>query len=198
MSAHATIPAAEAFRPLKDGGCPLVSGEAIFPAKEDIMNRRTALTLTSMALLFLAAAPKIGLAETNPLIGKWKLNLAKSKYSGSPPPRSTTLTFAGEGPSLTNTAESTDAQGQTTKIVFMHIYDGKPHPTTGAPGGLYDATAYTRVDANTVNFVRTKDGKPVQTGTNVVSADGKTYTVTITGIGANGQPINSVGVYEKE
>jgi hypothetical protein len=80
----------------------------------------------------------------------------------------------------------------------MHIYDGKPHPTTGVPGGLFDATTYTRMDANTVSFVRTKDGKPVQTGTNVVSADGKTFTVTITGIGPDGQQINTVGVYEKQ
>jgi len=165
------------------------------------MNWRTTLTLTSMGLLFLAAVlatavPEIGLAQSNPLIGTWKLNLAKSRFSGSPPPRSTTLTFAGEGQNLTNTAESIDAQGQTTKTVFMHIYDGKPHPTTGS--GIYDATTYDRVDAYTVNWVRSKDGKAVQTGSNVVSADGKTYTVTTIGIGANGQQISSLAVYEKQ
>jgi hypothetical protein len=170
-------------------------------ALETIMNRRT--TLTSIALVFLAAAlltaaPKIGLSQSNPLVGTWKLNLAKSKFSGSPPPRSTTLTFAGEGENLTNTAETIDAQGQTIKIVFMHIYDGKPHPTTGVPGGIYDTTTYNRVDAYTVNFVRSKDGKAVQSGSNVVSADGKTLTVTSAGIGANGQQINSFAVYEKQ
>ena len=40
------------------------------------MNRRAGLTLTTMALLFLAAllttaVPKIGLAQSNPLIGTW-------------------------------------------------------------------------------------------------------------------------------
>src|SRR5437899_12903186 len=98
------------------------------------MNRRTTLTLTSMALFFLAAVlttavPEIGLAQSNPLIGTWKLNLAKSKYMGVPPPRSTTLTFVGEGQNLTNTADTIDAQGQAVKTVFSHIYDGKPHPT---------------------------------------------------------------------
>src|SRR6516225_7333959 len=70
--------------------------------KEGIMNWRTTLTLRTMGLLFLAAVlatavPEIGLAQSNPLIGTWKLNLAKSRFSGSPPPRSITLTFAGEG-----------------------------------------------------------------------------------------------------
>jgi hypothetical protein len=144
------------------------------------------------------AAPKVGLAQTSPLIGAWKLNLAKSKFSGSPPPRSTTLTFAGEGESLTNTAETIDARGHATRTVFMHVYDGKPHPTTGAAGGVFDATTYNRVDSYTVNFARSKAGKVVQTGSNVVSADGKTLTVTTAGIGASGQEISIVAVYEKE
>jgi len=167
------------------------------------MNRRTTLALTSMALFFLAAVlttalPEIGLAQSNPLIGTWKLNVAKSRYSGSPPPRSTTLTFAGDGQNLTNTAETIDAQGQTIKTVFAHTYDGKPHPTTGVAGGLFDTSTYNRVDANTVNFVRSKDGKVVQTGSNVVSADGKTFTVTTIGIGPNGQQISTFAVYEKQ
>jgi hypothetical protein len=156
-----------------------------------------------MALLILAAVlttavPDVGLAQSSPLIGTWKLNLAKSRFSGSPPPRSTTLTFAGEGQNLTNTAETIDAQGQTIKAVFIHVYDGKPHPTTGVAAGLYDSSTYNRVDAYTVNFVRSKDGKTVQTGSNVVSADGKTFMVTTIGIGANGQQISSFAVYEKQ
>jgi hypothetical protein len=142
--------------------------------------------------------PQVGLAQSNPLIGTWRLNLAKSKYMGAPPPRSTTLTFAGEGQNLTNTAETIDAQGQTIKVVFTHIYDGKPHPTTGVPGGLYDASAYTRIDASTIDFVRSKDGKAVQTGRAVLSSDGKTYTVTTEGTGPNGQAINTVAVFEKQ
>jgi hypothetical protein len=153
------------------------------------MNRHTTLTLTSMALLFLAgvlatAIPKIGLAQSNPLVGTWKLNIAKSKFAG-PPPRSLTLTFAGEGESLTNTAEIIDAQGRASTTVFVHIYDGKPHPTTG--NSNYDSTAYTRINTNTVNFVRFREGKSAETGSIVVSADGKTYTATAEGTAVNGQ-----------
>jgi len=162
------------------------------------MSRPTTLTLTALlvlAALLVTAVPNIGLAQSNPLIGTWKLNLAKSKLAG-PPPRSLTLTFAGEGQNLTNTAEIIDAQGQASKAVFMHIYDGKPHPTTGNPN--YDSTAYTRVDTNTVNLVRFREGKQVETGHIVVSGDGKTYTATAEGTAANGQQYSIVLVYDRQ
>jgi hypothetical protein len=47
------------------------------------MNRRTTLVLTGVALLGFAAAtlPDLGFAQSNPLIGTWKLNLDKLKFS---------------------------------------------------------------------------------------------------------------------
>jgi len=162
------------------------------------MNRRNILVGLTSFCLAATALPGIGIAEDNPLIGSWKLNLEKSKYSPGPAPRSLTLNFVADGANLTNTAEGIDAEGKATKSVFAHIYDGKPHPTTGVPGGLYDSSTYTRSDAHTVNFVRSKDGKTVQTGSIVLSADGKTLTVTTEGTGPNGQPIHNVAVYEKQ
>lgn len=160
------------------------------------MNRRTMLIAGFSAAVFATAAPQVALAQTSPLMGVWKLNLDKSKFSPGPPPKSQTLNFEGAGQDLKDTAETTDAQGQATKIVFMHIYDGKPHPTTGNP--LFDTTTYTPVDAYHVNWVRSKDGKAILTGSNVVSSDGRTFTVTTEGTGANGEKISSVAVFEKQ
>jgi hypothetical protein len=159
------------------------------------MNRRTTCMLTGMALLGLAIAalPQIGFAQSSPLIGTWKLNLDKSKFSPGPPPRSGTLTYTQDGQNIRNTAQVTNP---TPTVVFMHIYDGQPHPSTGSPNA--DASAYTRVDANTVIFTRLKAGKLVATGTGVVSQDGKTFTVTTTGTLPNGQSVNSIGVYDKQ
>jgi hypothetical protein len=78
----------------------------------------------------------------------------------------------------------------------MHIYDGQPHPTTGSPA--FDASAYTRVDPNTFVFSRLKAGKLVGAGTGVLSQDGKTWTVTQAGTDANGRPLNSIAVYDKQ
>jgi hypothetical protein len=160
------------------------------------MDRRTVLIAGLSAAAFTAAALEVGLAQSSPLIGMWKLNLDRSKFSPGPAPKSQTLNFEGAGQDLKNTAETIDAQGRATKVVLMHIYDGKPHPTTGNP--LFDATTYTPVDAYHVNWVRSKDGKAVLSGSNVVSSDGKTFTVTTEGTGANGEKISSVAVFEKQ
>ena len=164
------------------------------------MNRRNVL-LKGFALIgfcLATALPGIANAQNNQLIGIWKLNLERSKFSPGPAPRSQTLSFTADGANLTNTADSIDAQGQATKTVFLHIYDGKPHAATGAAGGLFDSTTYTRTDDRTVNWVRSKDGKSVQTGSNVLSADGKTFTVTTDGAGPDGKPVHNVAVYEKQ
>ncbi|MGY4466940.1 hypothetical protein ACVWWK_002622 [Bradyrhizobium sp. LB9.1b] len=160
------------------------------------MNRRTIVVLGLLSAAFATAPSQVGLTQSNLLIGTRKLNLAKSKFSPGPPPKSQTLNFEGVGQDLKNTAETVDAQGQVTKIIFMHIYDRKPHPTIGNP--VFDATTYTPVDAYHAKWVRSKADKPVQTGSNEISSDGKTFTVTTEGVGLNGQPISSVAVYEKQ
>ena len=161
------------------------------------MNRRTTFMLTGMTLLGLAmvALPQVSFAQSGSLIGTWKLNLDKSKLVG-PPPRSATLTYTQDGQNMRSTAQGIDAQGNPTMVVFMHIYDGMPHPTTGSP--VYDASAYTRVDGNTLIVARFKAGKLVQIGTLVVSQDGKTLTGPSTGTQANGQLGNTILVYDRQ
>jgi hypothetical protein len=109
------------------------------------MTGRTTLTLLTKALLLLAVAlattlPQIGFAQSNSSAGTWKLNLAKSKYSPGPPPRSSTLAFQVEGQSLRATTEGIDAQGNPTKVVHgPYLYDGKSYPVTGSR--TYDAAS---------------------------------------------------------
>lgn len=140
-------------------------------------------------------APEL-IDQSDLLTGTWQLNLAKSKYHPGPPPKSGTLNVQGEGQNRRLTAVAIDAEGNPAAVEFMLIYDGKPYPATGAPG--YDASAYTRVDAHTVDFSLTKAGGVVQTGTNVVSPDRKTMTVTTIGTGANEPQINNIAVYDKQ
>jgi hypothetical protein len=81
--------------------------------------------------------------------------------------------------------------------VVMHIYDGQPHPSTGSSD--FDASAYTRVDANTIIFNRLKAGKLVATGTIVVSQDGKMLTVNTTGVGSTlSAAATGIEVYDKQ
>ena len=161
------------------------------------MNRRTLTTMTLLASVLPTALPQAGIAQSNPLIGTWKINLAKSKYSPGPAPRSGTTIFEAVGQGLKITAENTDAQGKPTKVDFGVIsFDGKSYPVTGTPD--YDASSYKQVNASTFESTRTKAGKVVQTVTIVVSADGKSRTVTTTGVDEKGQQINNVVVFEKQ
>jgi hypothetical protein len=63
---------------------------------------------------------------------------------------------------------------------------------------MFDASAYTRIDTNTVIISRFKAGKLVQIETLVVSTDGKTWTATRLGMDANGRKINDIAVYDKQ
>jgi len=160
-----------------------------------IVTRRLIVAVSAVVVLA-TGLPQVGFAQNSLLTGTWKLNLAKSKYSPGPPPKSATLTYRVEGQNVRRMAEGVDAEGKPTKSEWLHIYDGKSYTTTGVPG--YDATAYTRVDARSVNFTRTNAGKPVQTGSIVVTDDGKSLTITTTGTGPNGQPFNNVAFYDKQ
>jgi hypothetical protein len=161
------------------------------------MNRRTFTTTALLGLAVATALPQAGLAQSNPLIGTWKVNLAKSKYSPGPPPRSSTAIWEAVGQGLRITGERIDAQGNPTKLDFGVIsFDGKSYPATGDPA--YDATSYKQVNVSTFEFTRTKAGRVVQTETTVLSADGKSRTNTQTGVDEKGQQINNVYVFEKQ
>src|ERR1700730_9237115 len=117
------------------------------------MNRRTLTTMTLpfSAALFVTALPQIGFAQSNPLVGTWKINLGKSKYSPGPAPRSATLKYQAEGQNLKRTNEGTDAAGKPANNEWVIIFDGQPHPS---PGPNYDASVYAQVDPNTFHFTR--------------------------------------------
>lgn len=152
--------------------------------------------MLASVLFAIAVSPQVTFSQSDPMIGTWQLNLAKSKFSPGPPPRSLSHTLQGEGENRKFTTASVNAAGIPGGIATMHIYDGMPHPSTGSPN--FDATAYTRIDANTIILSRLKAGKLVQVETVVVSADGKTWTATRLGIDANGRQINDIAVYDKQ
>jgi hypothetical protein len=161
------------------------------------MNRRTVSMLLGAATLGLAmvGSTQPSFAQSNPMIGTWKLNVEKSKFAG-PPVKESILTYTQDGQNLKGVNQTTDAQGKTETGIFLHIYDGMPHPTTGV--SVWDASAYTRVDANTLITARFKDGRLVSVGSLVLSQDGKTMTGPQLGISPGGQSGNITLVYEKQ
>ena len=54
------------------------------------------------ALVIVLAAGSVLLAQSNPFVGTWKLNVASSKYNPGPPPQSQTRTWDAAGMVMVN------------------------------------------------------------------------------------------------
>jgi hypothetical protein len=134
-------------------------------------------------------------AQADSTIGTWKLNLARSKYNAGQPPKSSTVVIDAAGQGVKLTATTVIADGSTRKISYTAMYDGKDNPVTGTPD--YDTIAIKKT-ANGTDGTRKKGAKTVQTYTRMVSADGKTMTVTSKGTNAAGEKVDNVQVYDKQ
>src|SRR5262245_2878004 len=121
----------------------------------------------SVVILAVLAVAGVSYAQSDPAVGTWKLNVAKSKYTPGPLPKSNTVTIAAVPNGVHVTAKGEDAAGKPTGIDYTATADGKDMPVKGAPA--YDTTAMKRVDANTTEQTRKKEGKTVQTVTRKIS-----------------------------
>ena len=138
-------------------------------------------------------------ADDNPLIGKWKVNLAKTKYNVGTPPKSQVITYDMVGDALRLTAEIDNPQGHQTNS-YTAKYDGKDYPfTSTARDAVKGQTVrLKRIDATTTQRTTYFNGKQIGTVTEVVSKDGKTLTRTQKGVNAQGQPVDNVQVLDKQ
>lgn len=132
---------------------------------------------------------------TDPIVGSWELNVAKSKFSPGPAPKSESRTYVLAGQDIKASSTGIDASGERTAREWTINYDGKDRPVTGRPDA--DTLSLKRIDAFTTEFTQKKAGKVVITGTRVISKDGKVMTITTKGTNAKGQTINDVEVFEK-
>jgi hypothetical protein len=138
------------------------------------------------------------LAQTDSAAWTWKLNVAKSKYDPGPAPKGSTVTIAVVGEAVKVSTRGLDADGKPTGTQYTARLDGKDYPVKLTGPQDYDTVAFKRIDASTVEGTRKKAGSVVQTYTRVVSADGKTLTITTAGTNAKGQKVNNVAVYDKQ
>jgi hypothetical protein len=128
-------------------------------------------------------------------LGTWKLNEAKSKFSPGAP-KSTTVTYAAVGDSVKVTIDGTGFEGKPFHTEWTGKYDGKDYPVTGDP--VQSTRSYTRVNDRTVKVTVKSGDKVALTGELVVAADGKSRTVTASGIGPDGKKFNYTAVYDKQ
>jgi len=128
-------------------------------------------------------------------MGTWKLNEAKSKLAPGAP-KNSTVVYEAAGDNVKITVEGSDSEGKPTHNEWTGKFDGKDSQVTGDPNS--DARAYTKVDDHTLEFTVKKGDKVTTTGRVVVSADGKSRTVTTSGTDAKGKKVSSTAVYDKQ
>ena len=155
------------------------------------MKARTILMLT-LALCFVG----VGVCCAEDLnLGTWKLNEAKSKI----PPgfmKNTTVVYEAAGDSIKVTTDGTDRDGKPMHTEWTGKFDGKDYPLTGDPAS--DSRSYTKVNDHKLAMANKKGGKATTSGHIVVSADGKSRTLSVIGTDSAGKKVSSSAVYDKQ
>ncbi len=111
-------------------------------------------------------------------IGSWKLNLAKSKFSGTAP-RGVTRVYEDRGGGIVfSTITTTTATGTVNVLLVLYKIDGKEYAQVPRGAETTNTVSQRLIDANTVEGITKTNGKVVSGFTQTVSADGKTLTYT--------------------
>jgi hypothetical protein len=150
--------------------------------------------LIGLPFAFCFVAGSVCLAA-DPLIGTWKLNEAKSKFTPGQT-KNTMVVYETAGDKVKVTVEGVDAKGKQTRNEWTGKFDGRDYPVSGDPTS--NARAYKRVNDRTLEMTITRKGFPVGHGRIVVSPDGKTRTVTVSGTDPKGTRFKNTAVYDKQ
>jgi hypothetical protein len=151
----------------------------------------------AVALTFVALFVGVTMcfAAANPNLGTWKLNEAKSKL-GAGIPKNLTVVYEAAGDNIKGTIDGVDGMGKPTHNEWTGKFDGKDYPVSGDPTS--DTRAIKKIDDHNYELTVKKDGKVTMSGKAVISADGKTRTVTVSGTNAAGKKVKGTSVYDKQ
>ena len=131
----------------------------------------------------------------NPNMGTWKLNEAKSKF----PPgasKNNTVVYEAAGDNVKVTVDGVNGEGKPTHNEWTGKLDGKDYPLVGDSNA--DTRAYKTINDRTTELTNKKAGKVTVTGKIVISADGKSRTVTVSATDPSGKKVSYTAVYDKQ
>ena len=148
-----------------------------------------------VGLVMVFAAGAASAQSSDPLDGTWKLDASKSTWSPGPAMKSSTITYEGTDAARKVTVDNTPATGAAQHWSYSGAL-GKELPVTGNNANA-DVEVLKRINATTLEFQYLKGGKPTIKYVGVLSADGKTWTLTASGTDAQGQAIHNVLVYSR-
>jgi len=133
-------------------------------------------------------------AEDQLLLGTWTLNLEKSRYASGKPPRRQTRTYEARGRDVRATVDTVTADGRTLHVEFLATYDSQEHPVTGSVDA--DMIKMKKTAPRTSEATLSHAGKVSGVAKRVISADGRTLTITYDGE-TEGNQLHYISVYDK-
>ena len=157
------------------------------------LGRLVGVTLGALAFGVVSMAAQ----ANDPIVGTWRLDVAKSTYKPGPAPKSTTIVVTPEGKGIKVAVDVVNADGSPLKWGFATLRDGKEEaPVTG--NAMVDTVTATLDSPTAGTNVYKKAGKVVMTTKVAIAADGKSMTVTTTGTNPQGQAVNNLAHFVRQ
>jgi hypothetical protein len=146
-----------------------------------------------LLMLFVQALPGPG---TSAMSGTWKLNVAKSTYVGRQPHQAMTFKLSKEGQAVRLVRDGVGADGNVIRDEQISYYDGKERPYQGRRSA--DTYSARKLDDYTTVNTWKKDGKVMLVARSIVSEDGKSMVIVLTGTDLQGRAFRQVEIFEKQ
>jgi hypothetical protein len=151
-----------------------------------------------LGFLILAAQPHLlgqsaAVGGETALIGTWRLDVAKSKYSPGPPLKGETRIYTRDGSGIQGRIDRQYADGRREVIDYRADLD-REVPVSGTKA--YDAVRLKRIDPHTTEGVLSHAGRTFGFSRRVISADGRTMTIWFRRE-EPGDMVNNLAVYTK-
>jgi len=147
-----------------------------------------------MALVLCLAGAAVCFAQ-DVNMGTWKLNESKSKFTAGAT-KNHTVVYEAAGDNVKVTVDGTDSSGKAVHNEWTGKFDGKDYPLVGDSSA--DMRSYKKMDDHSMMLTNKRGGKVVLTGHIVVSADGKSRTVTTSMTDDKGKTVKNTAVYDKK
>jgi hypothetical protein len=106
------------------------------------------------------------------------------------------VTYAEKKDKIQVTVDGMDKDGKPTHGVWTGMADGKVYKVKG--NLAWDAMTYRMVNDHTYDMTAMKDGKMTWSARSVVSKDGKTRTLNMSGTGTDGKKFKAKTVYDRQ
>ncbi len=146
-----------------------------------------------VALLTLMVMPSVAFAQAS-FSGTWELDRFKSSYDPvATQPQRRVVTLEVKGDDIVSKAQTWRGDALNEVTITARL-DGKDYPVPNQPATV----SFKRTNATTLTRTATINGKPSETQTWALSADGRVLTITSEGTDAAGTPIKSKQHYDRK